>query len=92
MIAGQSPSDLRCSGVAGVALQPRKPAREAVQGPRGQALRDLEEAASRWAALHDPVAAGITVVATVETITSSGCLHQQRRMWRFTREDLSRST
>jgi len=57
-----------------------------------QALRDLEEAASRWAALHDPVAAGITVVATVETITSSGCLHQQRRMWRFTREDLSRST
>jgi hypothetical protein len=49
-----------------------------------QALRDLEEAATRYAAtLLSP--AGLIVVAKVESITASGQLHHRRYTWRFDR-------
>ncbi len=51
-----------------------------------QALRDLEEAASRYAAaMFDPSPAGLIVVAKVESITASGQLYRRRCTWRFDR-------
>jgi hypothetical protein len=63
----------------------------AVPTPREQALHDLEEAATRWAALHDPTAAILTVVATVESITAAGHFRRRRFTWRFDREESRRS-
>jgi hypothetical protein len=55
-----------------------------------QALRELEEAITHYAALCDPSAPVVTVVATVETITIHGAFNHRRYTWRFDR-DLHRS-